>query len=144
MIILDTNVLSALMQQQADPLVVAWLDEQRAESVWLTSVTLFEVRFGLDCLSDGRKKRLLTERFEALLSDDLSHRVLLFDATAAAEAALLAARRKANGQPVDMRDIFIAGITQAKRAALATRNVKHFDDLTVPVINPWAQGAVRP
>jgi predicted nucleic acid-binding protein len=139
MIILDTNVLSALMQQSADPVVVAWLDDQSAESIWLTSVTLFEVRYGLELLPDGRKKLSLQEHFETLLRNDLNHRVLLFDAVAATEAALLAARRKALGQPVDMRDTFIAGIALAKRATLVTRNVKHFDDLAVPVVNPWAQ-----
>lgn len=138
MIILDTNVLSALMQSVADPVVVTWLDAQRAESIWLTSVTVFEARYGLALMPDGRKKLLLQERFEALLHDELKHQVLLFDAVAAAEAATLAAQRKAQGHPVDMRDTFIAGIAQAKRATLATRNVRHFDNLSVPVVNPWA------
>jgi predicted nucleic acid-binding protein len=138
MIILDTNVLSALMQTDVDPAVVAWLDAQRAESIWLTSVTIFEARYGLELLPDGRKKLSLQERFEALLRDELKHQVLMFDAAAAAQAASLAAQRKAQGRPVDMRDTFIGGIAQAKRASLATRNVRHFDDLSVPVVNPWA------
>lgn len=72
MIILDTNVLSALMQQQPDAQVVAWLDEQQpAESVWLNSITLFEARYGLALLASGQPRSLLQERFEALLQDDL-------------------------------------------------------------------------
>lgn len=139
MIILDTNVLSALMQQQPDAQVVAWLDQQPAESVWLNSITLFEARYGLALLASGQPRSLLQERFEALLQDDLQNRVLPFDANAALQAAQLAADRKARGSPVDMRDTFIAGIARARRATLATRNVRHFDDLSVPVVNPWGQ-----
>lgn len=137
MIILDTNVLSALMQSQPEAQVVAWLDKQPAESVWTTSITVFEVRYGLDLLPDGQRKTTLRERFAGLLQDDLENRVLVFDANAAAEAAALASVRKANGRPVDMRDTFIAGIAQARRATLATRNLRHFDDLSVLVVNPW-------
>ncbi len=137
MIILDTNVLSALMQSQPDAQVVAWLDEQPAESVWTTSITVFEARYGLDMLPEGQRKTSMRERFASLLQDDLENRVLVFDANAAAEAAALAAVRKANGRPVDMRDTFIAGIAQARRATLATRNLRHFDDLNVLVVSPW-------
>ena len=139
MIILDTNVLSALMQQQPDPQVVAWLDGQPAESIWLSTVTVFEARYGLALLADGQRKRLLHERLEVLLQDELENRVLPFDASAAEQAAALAADRKARGRPVDMRDTFIAGIALARRASLATRNTRHFDDLTVPVVNPWVE-----
>ncbi len=138
MIVLDTNVLSALMQQQPDPQAVAWLDNQPAESIWLNSITLFEARYGLALLVQGQRKSLLVQRFEELLQDDLQNRVLLFDINAASHAAQLAADRKARGRPVDMRDTFIAGIALARRATLATRNVRHFDDLSVPVVNPWA------
>ena len=138
MIILDTNVLSALMQQQPDPQVVAWLDDQPAESIWINSITLFEARYGLALLVSGQRKNVLQERFEQLLQDDLENRVALFDSNAATQSALLAAERKARGRPVDMRDTFIAGIALAQRATLATRNTRHFDDLSVPVVNPWA------
>jgi len=140
MIILDTNVLSALMQQLPDPQVVAWLDQQAAESVWLTSITVFEARYGLALLSAGQRKTLLQQRLEELLKDDLQNRVLQFDTHAATQAADLAASRKARGHPVDpvdMRDTFIAGIALARRATLATRNTRHFEDISVPVVNPW-------
>lgn len=137
MMILDTNVLSALMQQQPDPQIVAWLDDQPAESIWISSVTVFEARYGLALLTSGRRKKVLQERFEQLLHDDLENRVALFDTTAATQAAQLGAERKARGRPIDMRDTFIAGIALARRATLATRNTRHFDDLSVPVINPW-------
>ncbi len=139
MIILDTNIVSALMQQQPDPIVVAWLDEQPAESIWITSITLFEARYGIALLTQGKRKVDLQERLDQLLQEDLENRVLLFDANAADHAAELAAQRKERGRPVDMRDTFIAGISLAKRATLATRNLRHFEGLTVAVINPWAE-----
>lgn len=137
MIVLDTNVLSALMQHKPDAQIVAWLDSQHAESIWISSVTLFEARYGLALLAPGKRQSVLQERFDELVQDDLEGRVLVFDADAASQAARLAADRRARGRPVDMRDTFIAGIALARRATLATRNVRHFDDLFVPVINPW-------
>ena len=137
MIILDTNVLSALMRQTPEAPVVAWLDRQPAESIWITSVTLFEARLGLVLLPKGRRRQSLEAAFGRLLKDDLEDRVLDFDSAAATEAALLAAERQKFGRPVDMRDTQIAGIALARRAALATRNVRHFRDLKVPVVDPW-------
>lgn len=137
MIILDTNVLSALMHKAPDAAVVAWLDRQPAESVWITSVTLFESRLGLALLPKGRRQQLLETAFARLLEEDLENRVLDFDSAAATEAAALAAERQRAGRPVDFRDTQIAGIALARRATLATRNVRHFQDLKVPVVDPW-------
>ncbi|MBU3694590.1 MAG: type II toxin-antitoxin system VapC family toxin [Rhodocyclaceae bacterium] len=138
MIILDTNVLSALMQQRADPVVVAWLDAHPAEAIWITSITLFEARYGVALLPDGERRARLLQRLGDLLQTDLANRVCLFDVRAAAYAADLAASRRARGRTVDMRDTLIAGIALARGAVLATRNTRHFADLAVPVIDPWA------
>ena len=141
MIILDTNVLSALMRQTPEVSVIAWLDRQPAESVWITSITLFEARLGLVLLPKSRRRQMLDAAFTRLLEDDLENRVLDFDSAAATEAALLAATRQKAGRPVDMRDTQIAGIALARRATIATRNIRHFRDLNVPVVDPWeAQG----
>ena len=138
MIILDTNVLAALMRTVPEALVVAWLDRQPAESVWITSITLFEARFGLALLPSGRRRQTLEAAFARLLKEDLENRVLDFDSAAATEAASLAAARQRSGRPVDMRDTQIAGIVLARRATLATRNVRHFGDLNISVVDPWA------
>ena len=137
MIVLDTNVLSALMRQVPEAQVVEWLDRQPAESVWITSITLFEARLGLALLPKGRRQQTLEAAFARLLEEDLENRVLDFDSTAATAAASLAAARQKAGRPVDMRDTQIAGIALARRATLATRNVRHFQDLNVPVVDPW-------
>lgn len=137
MIILDTNVLSALMRTAPDAAVVRWLDRQPAESIWITSITLFEARLGLALLPKGRRRQSLELAFNRLLAEDLEGRVVDFDSVAATEAAALAAARQRSGRSVDMRDTQIAGIALARRAALATRNVRHFQDVGVTVIDPW-------
>ena len=137
MIILDTNILGALMRPAPDTAVVRWLDRQPAESIWITSITLFEARFGLALLPSGRRRQRLESEFDRLLHEDLENRVLDFDGAAATEAATLAAVRQKSGRPVDMRDTLIAGIALARHATLATRNVRHFADLEIPIVDPW-------
>jgi predicted nucleic acid-binding protein len=137
MIVLDTNVLSALMRAEPDRPVVRWLDRLAAESIWTTSITVFEVRFGLEVLPAGERKAALQHAFNQAIDEDLRGRVLDFDARAASVAGEIAAKLRALGRPVDMRDAQIAGIIAARRATLATRNVRHFVDAGIPVIDPW-------
>lgn len=141
MIILDTNVLSALMQQPADPTVLGWLDAQPAEAIWITSITVFEARYGIALLPEGERRSGLLQRLGEVLQIEFGNRVLLFDVRAASCAAELAASRRTRGRTVDMRDTMIAGIAMARGGVLATRNTRHFADLTVPVIDPWTVGS---
>jgi predicted nucleic acid-binding protein len=136
-IVLDTNVLSALMRTEPDSAVLDWLDRQVPDAVWTTAVTVFEVHICLGLLPAGRRRRALETAFERLLAEDLEHRVLGFDTSAAVHAASLAAARHKTGRTVDLRDAQIAGIVSARRATLATRNPRHFADLDVAVIDPW-------
>jgi predicted nucleic acid-binding protein len=138
-IILDTNVVSALMQRTPDVAVIDWLNQQPAESIWLTSITIFETRFGLALLPKGRRRDSLEDAFDRLLSEDLDKRILDFDVPAASAAATVAAARQRAGRPVDMRDTQIAGIAVSRNATLATRNTKHFADISVEIVNPWQQ-----
>jgi len=137
-ILLDTNVISALMQREADPIVVAWLDSQPPESIWTTSITVFEIRFGLEILASGRRRRALEEYFSRTLAEDFEGRVVSFDEAAAQEAARIAAERRHIGRTIDIRDVQIAGIAAARKAAIATRNLRHFQALGVGLIDPWA------
>lgn len=136
MVILDTNVLSALMRPTADQNVVAWLDKQPRISVWTTSVTVLEIRFGLQVLAPGRRRTFLVNAFEKLL-DQMERRIAPFDSVAAQHAGDLMASRHKKGRPAELRDTMIAGIVLGCRATLATRHMRHFQDLSVPVINPW-------
>ena len=137
MIVLDTNVLSALMRVDPDLAVVRWLDGLAPESMWITSITLFEVQFGLDVLPDGERKTARQNAFHQAVYVDMQGRILDFDAPAAAAAGTIAARQRALGRPVDMRDAQIAGIIAARRATLATRNVRHFADTGLALVDPW-------
>jgi predicted nucleic acid-binding protein len=102
-------------------------------------VTIFEIRFGLALLPSGRRQRQLGDAFAKVLDEDLEGRILLFDHEAAAEAANRAAERRAIGKTLDFRDIEIAGIVASRRATLATRNVRHFRDLRIEFVDPWAR-----
>jgi|SRR5215472_3783958 len=136
MIILDTNVISELMLQSPEPCVVAWLDVQPRTSIWTTSVTLLEIRFGLLSMPVGKRQKLLLQAFDAFL-DSISQRVVPFDAVAAQQASDLMASRHRRGRPGDLRDTMIAGIVLANHATLATRNTSHFEDIAASVVNPW-------
>jgi predicted nucleic acid-binding protein len=139
LILLDTNVLSSLMRRNADPAIVDWLDAQPPESVWTTAVTLFEIRCGLEILTDGRRRKALEAAFAQALQEDFEGRVLPFDHAAAEAAADLAARRREAGRPIEIRDVQIAGIAASRKAALATRNTRHFEGTGVALIDPWSQ-----
>jgi toxin FitB len=138
MIILDTNVLSALMRQTPDQNVVTWLDQQPRSSIWTTSVTVLEVRFGLQILAVGKRRSAVIHAFESVL-EKIGQRVISFDVAAAEQAGDLMASRQKRGRPRDLRDTMIAGIALAQHATLATRNTTHFDDISVPLINPWSK-----
>ncbi|MFC6741783.1 type II toxin-antitoxin system VapC family toxin [Methylobacterium tardum] len=137
MIVLDTNVLSALMHIEPDRVVLSWLDRQPLESIWITSITVFEAKFGLELLPSGRRRMQLERALELVMQEDLAGRVLSFDQSAAEQAAILAAQRKRAGTPVDFRDTAIAGIVLARRAMLATRNRRHFSDAGISLVDPW-------
>jgi predicted nucleic acid-binding protein len=136
MIVLDTNVLSDLMHQIPDPIVVAWLDRQPRISIWTTSVTVLEIRFGLQIMPTGKRRSFLVQAFDAFL-EKIGQRVVSFDGAAAQQASDLMASCHKKGRPGDLRDTMIAGIVLAHHATLATRNTSHFEDISVPVINPW-------
>lgn len=139
MVILDTNVLSEVMRQTPDSKVVDWLDNQPRTSVWITSITILEIRFGLEILPMGKRRATLMKSFSTLLTELIGNRVAEFDAAAAQHAAVLMALRHKAGRTVDLRDTLIAGIALASHATLATRNTLHFEGLglAVPIINPW-------
>jgi len=115
--------------------------EQRAHRCRASDAFAFhEVcgRAGVALVPDGRRRRSPVAAFSRLLGEDLENRVLPFYSQAALQEASLAADRRRAGRSVDIRDTQIAGIAKARRAAVATRFVRHFEGMTVPVIKPWA------
>jgi toxin FitB len=136
-IILDTNVISALMA--LDSTATRWLDAQPSESVWTTSVTVYETLFGIEILATGRRRKGLAAAFEVLLADVLAGRVLPFDRAAAEASSLVAATQRTAGRSTEIRDVQIAGITKACKATLATRNTRHFDGVGLKLVDPWSK-----
>ena len=137
MIILDGNVVSEVMRPQPEPKVIAWLDRQLRESVWLTTISIFEVRFGLLTMPAGKRRDAYTQGFENMLNR-IDHRIVPFDTEAAEQASSLMASRKIKGIPRESRDTMIAGIVLSRHATLATRNVRDFDDISAVVVDPWS------
>jgi predicted nucleic acid-binding protein len=137
MIILDTNVISALMLEKPEETIVAWLDRQPRTSIWTTAITVYEIRSGLFAMTPGRRRANLELLFDVMVDERLEQRVLPFDRSASEQAAVLHHARARRGEPRDLRDTMIAGIALAQRATLATGNLRHFDDLTTPVVDPW-------
>lgn len=137
MIVLDTNVISELMRPTPDAAVADWLDRQPPESIWTTSVNLFELRYGIEIVIDNKRRRRLQAALAKTVEEDLERRVLPFGAGAAREAAVIAAQRRQAGQPMEIRDLQIAAIVATRQATLATRNIRHFSNLGIGLVNPW-------
>jgi predicted nucleic acid-binding protein len=140
MIIIDTSVVSELMRPRPDERVIAWLDRQPRPSIWTTSVTVFEIRFGLQVMPIGKRRDVYSAGFENLL-DEIDHRIAPFDYEAAQEASTLMASRKRQGRPRESRDTMIAGIVLSRHAKLATRNIRDFDDISATLVDPWTATA---
>ena len=137
MIILDTNVISALMLSRPDLRVQDWLDRQQAGMIWTTSVTAYELRRGVGAMPEGRRKRDLAAQISRMFEGLLNGRVIQFDAEAAVYAARIWADRRSRGQHVHIEDNLIAGIVAAHRSTLATRDWRDFAGCGISVINPW-------
>jgi toxin FitB len=137
-IILDTNVVSELMRPAPSHSVISWVDRQPANESCITAITLAELLYGVGRLADGRRKRELGAQVEAMVHDDLHHRVLAFDEIAAAHYADIVVQRERIGRPVSSADAQIAAIGRSHGATLATRNIVDFEGLAVRLVDPWA------
>ena len=138
MILLDTNVLSELMRPRSDPNVVRWLDAWPEWDVWISAVTVAEIRLGISILPAGKRKELLMDLAEQMFQDDFPGRCLPFDCEAAGEYALIVSERNRQGHPISVEDAQIAAIARTADLALATRNTKDFSDITgLKLVDPW-------
>lgn len=137
MILLDTNVVSETFRPSPNPRIVDWLDAQPEHSLFLCTPVLAELHYGLERMPPGKRKDLLHSAIEALETDLYRDRILVLDVAAAREYARLAARRSAAGKPLGQMDALIAAIAVSNGLRIATRNVAHFSDLPVEVVNPF-------
>lgn len=137
MILLDTNVISEPTHAQPDAAVVAWLNGQRLSTLYLSTITLAEMRFGIAQLPEGRKKNGFLYDLETQILPLFSGRVLNFDQAASESYGVLRAQARTRGRAVAPADGYIAAIAHAHNMTVATRDIAPFLAMGVPVINPW-------
>jgi hypothetical protein len=137
MIVLDTNVVSEAMKPEPNPAVMAWLNAQATPTLYLSSVTLAELLFGIAALPAGKRKDLLSQALEGLLRL-FRDRVLPFDTDAARHYAELAVTARAGGRGFPTPDGYIAAIAASRGFMVASRDTAPYEAARVPVINPWA------
>ena len=133
MILLDTNVVSEAMRPTPDRNVLAWLDAQAAETLYLSTVSLSELLFGIESLPAGKRRQALAEQVIALFGE----RIVAFDLAAAHEYPKLVMRARRHGQPITVADAQIAAIAASRNFSVATRDEAPFQAAGVPIINPW-------
>jgi toxin FitB len=139
MILLDTNVVSEAIKPESHPAVRAWLDAQVAETLFLPSITVAELLFGIGALPDGRRKDRLAARIDGLL-DEFAGRILHFDTPAARRHGDLAVKARAGGKGFPPPDGYIAAIAAAHGFAVASRDKSAFIAAGLTVIDPWTAG----
>lgn len=137
MIILDTNVISEPLRPKPDGGVVAWLDAQVVETLYLTTISLAEVRYGIACLPEGRRRQTLRDRFEGEFLPLFHARTLAFDEPATTAYAALRAQARAQGLAIGDFDALIASIARATGFTVATRDTAPFVAVGIAVINPF-------
>ncbi|TYK65319.1 type II toxin-antitoxin system VapC family toxin [Colwellia echini] len=137
MIILDTNIVSEFMTSPPASAVLNWLNDQDASSLYLTSITIAEINYGLGIMPNGKRKKLLEERFKLFVDSAFKQRILNFDENAAVIYGDLMAEKRNIGQPMSCFDGQIAAIARLHSCAIATRNIKDFTDCQLDLINPF-------
>ena len=138
MIVLDTNVVSELMRPSPDASVIEWLAQQAVPSLYVSTKSEAELRYGVEILPTGRRRDGLLAEIEGMLREDYSGRILPFDSYAAQAYAVIAAVRRAAGHPINHADCQIAAIAHSLGASVATRDVNDFAGCGIAVIDPWS------
>jgi hypothetical protein len=135
--LLDTNVVSELSKPEPSAAVLRWLNAADESELFLSVVTLAELRHGVERLPTGARKRQLEHWLGIELADRFRDRWILVDGLIAEECGKLSARCEAVGRPIAPMDAFIAATAQVHRLELVTRNVSDFQSALRSVVNPW-------
>jgi len=137
MVVIDTNIVSELMRAEPSAEVLAWMDDRQARELFVAAVTEAEVRTGIALLPEGRRRRGLAEACERTFGSLFAGRVLPFDGDAARAYAEIASARRVLGRPVSQADCQIAAIARSCGMAVATRNIRDFEDMGIEILDPW-------
>lgn len=137
MILFDTNVISELMKSDRFRAVEDWLDLQRPETLYASSISLAEIVFGIEKLPEGRRKSDLRSVMESIFALQFENRILPFDERAARAYGIITAAARTKGKAILIADGQIAAIALAHGFTIATRDTAPFEAAGVRVINPW-------
>ncbi len=137
MIILDTNIISELMKEMPNAHVVQWINKQNANYLYITTITIGEIVYGLEVLPLGKRRYLLNEVFHGVIMQTFKHRILPFTDSAAFVYGKIMGKRKSLGKPLSIPDGQIAAIGLSQGCSIATRNIKDFTDCELDLINPF-------
>ena len=140
MIVLDANVIAELARPAPDPGVLSWLDSVEVAALATTAITAAELRYCVERLPDGHRKRELTGVISGILAEDFRGRVLPFDEGASARYAEIVTGRQRAGRPIGVATAQVAAICRDRAATLATGNPGEFEDTGIELINPWTLG----
>ena len=137
MIVLDTNVISEAMAAVPDAAVARWLSTQHGPTLFMTTVSIAEILYGIELLPAGKRRNGLLRSAEEMYARLFAGRVLAFDEPAARTFPAIAVARRMRGRPITLFDAQIAAIARANSATLATRNTADFEGCGIRLLNPW-------
>lgn len=137
MILIDTNVISELWKAEPNPGVLAWVDAQTVETLYLSAITVAELRFGLATMPEGKRRTIYQERLENEVLPTFTGRVLPFNLDASQAYADLMARAKVEGKAIGKADGYIAATACACGLMVATRDISPFEAAGLKIVNPW-------
>ena len=137
MVIVDTNVVAEVMRTSPAPAVVGWFNAQDSASLFLTAITLGEIRYGLRIMPKGQRRQTIEQGFDQIIGTAFAGRILAFDENAAVHYGEVMGRRKELGRPLSVPDGQIAALARLHRFAVATRNVRDFLDCGIELVNPF-------
>jgi hypothetical protein len=138
-ILVDTNVVSEPLRARSEPRVVAWLNRQPAETLFISTISVSEILFGIETLVAGKRRNRLAEAFESAVLHLFAGRVLNFDLEAARAYASLMSAARARGLSISIVDGQIAAIAKANGFSVATRDEAPFRAAGIKVVNPWKE-----
>ncbi len=137
MILIDTNIISEMMKHKPDPSVIGWIDKQNFLELYVSTINIAEILYGIRALPQGKRRVFLEEAFKKMIQEVFEYRVLGFDENAADNYGSIMSQRKSLGRPLGILDGQIAAIAKANYLDIATRNIKDFSDCGINLINPF-------
>ncbi|OWW04734.1 plasmid stability protein StbB [Rhizobium sp. R72] len=139
MILLDTNIISEPWKPAPDEAVVAWLDAQAIETLFLSAITIAELRFGIAAMPPGKRQTIFRDRLEGEVLPHFSERILPFNLATSQFYSELMSRARGSGKAIGTADGYIAATAVANGLAVATRDTSPFETAGLKVINPWSR-----